>query len=207
MNSMKYQLWTEDYKKPVQFQHDSDEYPFAGYSTLLEAMYNEVRESDAKKILDLGFGTGLVMRKLYIDGYDLYGLDMSEQIVEAGKEDMPNAKLYKADYSLGLPLRLLDEEFDMAISVYGMHHLDNYEQTRLIRGLLRQLKPGGKIILGGLAFETIEEMKDFRKLNGENWLYKGRYTLFEEIDKVFHNVTWKKISKCAGIVTITKGME
>lgn len=201
---MKYQLWSEDYKKPLQFQQDSDEYPFAGYSTVLEKVYNMVRESDAKKVLDLGFGTGLLMKKLYKDGYDMYGLDMSEQIVEAGKEDMPDAKLYVADYSLGLPLRLLNEEFDMAISVYGMHHLDNYEQTRLIKGLLRQLKPGGKIILGGLAFETLEEMKEFRRLSEENWLYKGRYTLFEEIDKVFHNVTWEKVSKCAGIVTITK---
>ena len=204
MSNLKYDLWSDGYVKPVQFQHDSDEYPFAGYSTLLEEVYDMVRQSDSKKILDIGFGTGLLMKKLYKDGYQLYGLDMSEQIVEAGREDMPDAKLYVADYSLGMPLRLLNEEFDMIISVYGMHHLDNYEQTRLIKGMLRQLKPGGMIIIGGLAFETFEEMKEFRRLSAENWLYKGRYTLFEEVDKVFHNVTWKKMSKCAGIVTITK---
>ena len=204
MDSKKYNLWSDGYGAPGQLLNDTDEYPFAGYGAVHEEMYDMVRKSDAKKILDIGFGTGIVMRKLYQDGYDLYGLDMSEQIVEAGKLDMPNAKLFCADYSLGLPLRLVREEFDMAVSIYGMHHLDNYEQTRLVRDMLRQLKPGGQIILGGLAFETFDEMKAFRKQNKDKWLYKGMYTLYDELDKVFENVTWKKISKCAGIVTITK---
>ena len=97
MSNLKYDLWSDGYVKPVQFQNDSDEYPFAGYSTVLEEMYNMIRETDAKKILDVGFGTGLVMRKLHQDGYDLCGLDISQKIVDAGKEDMPNAKLYVAD--------------------------------------------------------------------------------------------------------------
>lgn len=204
MEEMKYDLWEGGHKLPVQLQEDSDEYPFAGYRVVLEELYDMIRKSDAKKILDIGFGTGLIMKKLYQDGYELCGADMSEQMVEAGRADMPNAKLVMADYSLGLPLSLIQEEYDMAISVYGMHHLDNYEQTNLIKDILRQLKPGGKIIIGGLAYETFGEMKEFRKQNKEKWLYKGGYTLYDELDKVFENVTWKKISKCAGIVTITK---
>lgn len=204
MEEMQYDLWSDVHEVPVQLQEDNDEYPFAGYRVVLEEMYDMIRKSDANKILDIGFGTSLVMKKLYQDGYELYGVDMSEQMVEAGRADMPNAKLVMADYSLGLPLSLIQEEYDMAISVYGMHHLDNYEQTNLIKDILRQLKPGGKLIIGGLAYETFREMKEFRKQNKEKWLYKGGYTLYDELDKVFENVTWKKISKCAGIVTITK---
>lgn len=204
MEEMQYDLWSDVHEVPVQLQEDNDEYPFAGYRVVLEEMYDMIRKSDANKILDIGFGTSLVMKKLYQDGYELYGVDMSEQMVEAGRADMLNAKLVMADYSLGLPLSLIQEEYDMAISVYGMHHLDNYEQTNLIKDILRQLKPGGKLIIGGLAYETFREMKEFRKQNKEKWLYKGGYTLYDELDKVFENVTWKKISKCAGIVTITK---
>lgn len=204
MEEKKYSLWDDEHEIPIQLQEDNDEYPFAGYRVVLEEMYDMVRKSDAKKILDIGFGTGLVMKKLYQDGYELYGVDMSEQMVEAGKADMPDARLVVGDYSFGLPLSLIREEYDLVISGYGMHHLDNYEQTNLIKDILRQLKPGGKLIIGGLAYETFREMKEFRRQNQEKWLYKGGYTLYDELDKVFENVTWKKISKCAGIVTITK---
>ncbi len=204
MDGKKYDLWSDGYGAAVHLLNDKDEYPVAGYATVLSEVYNMVRESDAKKILDVGFGTGIVTKKLYGDGYELYGVDSSEQMVEAGKEFMPKAKLVMADYSLGLPLRLIQEKYDMIISVYAFHHLDHYEQEHLIEDMLRQLAPGGQIIIGGLAFETIADMKELRKQTKDNWLYKGMYMLYDELDKVFSNVTWTKISKCAGIVTITK---
>lgn len=204
LEEKKFDLWSDGYEIPVQLQQDNDEYPFAGYRVVLEETYRMIRSSAAKKILNVGFGTGLVMKKLYQDGYELYGVDISEQLAEAGRAEMPQAKLVVGDYSLGLPLSLIMQEYDIAISVYGMHHLDNYEQTKLVRDILRVLKPGGMLIIGGLAYETFGEMKEFRKQNREKWLYKGGYTLYDELDKVFENVTWKKISKCAGIVTITK---
>lgn len=203
MDNKKYDLWSDGYGAAINLLNDKDEYPVAGYAALLNEVYNMVRESSAKKILDVGFGTGIVAKKLYRDGYELYGVDASEQMVEAGKDFMPNAKLVMADYSLGLPLGLIQEKYDVIISVYAFHHLDHYEQEHLIHDMLRQLAPGGQIIVGGLAFESLADMKELRKQTKDNWLYKGMYMLYDELDKVFSNVTWNKISKCAGIITIT----
>lgn len=204
MSNERYDLWSDGYGETVHLLNDNDEYPVAGYGKLLNEVYNMVRRSDAKKILDAGFGTGIITKKLYADGYTIFGVDASEQMVEAGRESMPNAKLVMADYSMGMPLKLTHEEYDMIISTYAFHHLDHYEKVSLIKDMLRQLREGGMIVIGDLAFETRDEMKAFRKENKENWLYEDMYMVYEEVERDFQNVVWKQISKCAGIVTITK---
>lgn len=199
-----YDLWKNGYGASIHLLEEKDEYPVAGYSTLLNQVYNMVRNSNAKKILDAGFGTGILTRKLYDDGYEMYGVDASEQMVEAGQELMPNATLKVGDYSMGFPLSLMKIKYDIIISTYAFHHLDHYEKVLLLRDMLRQLREGGQIIIGDLAFESKEEMKQFRKENKENWLYEDMYLIFRECAKDFPDAKWTKISKCAGIVVITK---
>ena len=202
MENKKYDLWADGYGASIHLLNDQDEYPVAGYADLLGEVYRLVRESGAKTVLDVGFGTGILTRKLYEDGCTIYGVDASEHLVEAGREDMPNAKLYVGDYSLGLPLRLTNETYDIIISTYALHHLDHYEKQELFEDMLRQLNPGGKVIIGDLAFETEAEMKAFRDANREKWLDEDMYLVYEEAERDFHHIKWEKISKCAGIVTI-----
>lgn len=201
---LKYDLWSDGYGEAVHLLEDENEYPVAGYAKLLNEVYNMVRSSDAKVILDAGFGTGILTKKLYDDGYEIHGIDASEQMVEAGHETMPNASLKVADYSMGLPLACIHKEYDLIVSTYAFHHLDHYEKVSLLRDMLRQLKDGGQIIIGDLAFESKKELKQFRKANRENWLYEDMYMIYEEYLKDFDNVAWTKISKCAGIVVLTK---
>jgi putative AdoMet-dependent methyltransferase len=201
---MQYDLWSDGYGEAIHLLDDNDVYPVAGYGKLLNKVYNMVRSSDAKVILDAGFGTGILTRKLYDDGYEIYGIDSSEQMVEAGQESMPKAHLKAADYSMGLPLSFTTKTYDIIISTYAFHHLDHYEKVNLMKDMLRQVKDGGKVIIGDLAFETTEEMKEFRKANKEKWLYEDQYMIYSEAVKDFDNVTWEKVSKCAGILTITK---
>lgn len=203
-DSNNYDLWSDGYGAAIHLLSDNDEYPVAGYGKLLNEVYNMVRNTDAKKILEAGFGTGILARKLYEDGYQVYGIDASEQMVEAGKESMPDATLVAADYSMGLPFKFVREEFDLIISTYAFHHLDRYEKVTLLEDMLRHLKPGGKIIVGDLGFPTKAEMKEFKKQNKENWLYEDCYMLYEEVRKDFDNSDWTRISKCAGIITICK---
>lgn len=204
MDHKTYDLWSGDCGSAVRLLDDHDEYPVAGYGTLLNEVYSRIRESDAKTILDAGFGTGILTRRLYEDGYEIYGMDASEKMVEAGKEMMPGAKLYAEDYSMGLPLPFIGTEFDLIVSTYAFHHLDYYEKAILIRDMLKQLKSGGMLMIGDLAFEKKDEMKEFRRQNKDHWLYGDMYMVYEEVAKDFSDAEWTKISKCAGIVTIRK---
>ena len=71
--------------------------------------------------------------------------------------------------------------------------------------LYRVLAPGGCIVIDGLAFESLEAMKELRRQNEDAWLYQGMYVLYEELNEIFSAVLHGKSSqKCAGIVTITK---
>ncbi len=199
-----FDLWSDGYGAAVHLLNDKDEYPVAGYANLLNEVYKMVHSLKGKKILDAGFGTGILTKKLYQDGYEISGLDMSEQLVESAKENMPTANLVCCDYSMGMPLNFIKEEFDVIISTYAFHHIDRFEKRELLEDMYRHLKKGGRIIIGDLAFDSMKSLKEFRNANKEKWLYDQMYMLYDDVIADFPDATWKQISKCAGIVVITK---
>jgi len=74
LDNKDFDLWADGYDKDVQLSEDNNEYPFAGYKDVLGTIYNMVRSKEKAKILDIGFGTGVLTKKLYDDGYEIYGL-------------------------------------------------------------------------------------------------------------------------------------
>ena len=81
-----YDLWSDGYRETVRQFNDNDEYPFAGTRASLDEVYRMVRQSHAKRILDIGFGTGIIAEKLDEDGYQITGVDPSKKMIAAGKE-------------------------------------------------------------------------------------------------------------------------
>ena len=59
-----FDLWADDYDKSVGVSDEDGTYPFAGYKTILNEIYNRVLNSSAKTVLDIGFGTGTLTSKL-----------------------------------------------------------------------------------------------------------------------------------------------
>ena len=68
-----FDLWADGYDKSVQLSEENEEYPFAGYKDVLNEIYNVVHTKGKAKILDIGFGTGVLTKKLYDDGYEICG--------------------------------------------------------------------------------------------------------------------------------------
>jgi len=50
-------------------------------------------------LLDIGFGTGVLTKKINDDGYDITGMDFSQRMIEIAKEKMPKAELIKHDFT------------------------------------------------------------------------------------------------------------
>lgn len=199
-----YNLWADGYGEQFHLLEDSDEYPYSGYRKLLNDVYGIVRAEGGKRILDVGFGTGILTRKLYEDGYEVTGIDLSERLVDAAKETMPKGEFLQFDITMGLPLTFLNREFDVVYSTYTFHHLDRYEKPRFINDLLRHLPDGGKVVIGDLAFETLKQVKQFRKEHKDAWQKNDMYLVFEEVRKDFPNAVFQKVSDFAGYVVITK---
>jgi len=93
-----FDLWADGYDKSVQLSHEENEYPFAGYKDVLNTIYNIVYKKDKAKVLDIGFGTGVLTKKLYDDGYEIYGIDFSQRMIDIAREKMPSAKLIQYDF-------------------------------------------------------------------------------------------------------------
>ncbi|MEG0852601.1 MAG: class I SAM-dependent methyltransferase [Angelakisella sp.] len=199
-----FDLWADGYDKSVNLSEEANEYPFAGYKTVLGKVYSMAHSGEGKVILDIGFGSGVLTQRLYEDGYNIYGVDFSAKMIEIAKAKMPNANLIHHDFSAGLPEEIIDKKFDFIISTYAIHHLGNPEKVIFIKQLLEHLNPNGQIVIGDVAFETQAELESCRDASGSNWDSDEIYIVADDLQKYFPNVKFDKISHCAGIVRFSK---
>ena len=201
LDSKGFDLWSDDYDKTVTLSEEADEYPFAGYKTVLNEIYKTIRSANGKTVLDIGFGTAILTHRLYTDGYEIYGIDFSEKMLLTAKLKMPNATLIKHDFSNGLPGELQTKTFDFIICTYALHHLTNPQKIAFINDLLPRLTPKGKLLIGDIAFETQSQLEDCAAKAGNEWDDEEIYSVAEQLRTAFPNLQFKKISFCAGIFT------
>lgn len=205
LDSKGFDLWSDDYDKSVNLSEEENTYPFAGYKDILGKIYQTVRNSSGKTILDIGFGTGILSKKFYDDGYTIYGIDFSEKMIEKAKEKMPAATLIKHDFINGLPASFKKIKFDFIICTYAIHHLEDSQKLKFIKELLSQLSDNNaKLLIGDIAFSTMEEMKICEEKSGDEWDDEEFYPVEETLKTTFPNIKFEKISFCSGIFTVTK---
>ena len=202
LNSTGFDLWSKDYDKTVQLSEESDEYPFAGYKDVLNTVYGEIRSAQSKTVLDIGFGTGILSKRLYDEGVEIFGVDFSAEMVNTAKEKMPDAKLFQYDFTKGLPKDLEGQRFDFIITTYAIHHLTDEEKIDFINLLKTHLNPKGKILIGDVAFETKKDMEKCAEQAGDEWDDEEFYIVAEELKKSFPLMEFKKISFCGGVIVI-----
>lgn len=200
LNAKGFDLWADHYEESVTICEESDEYPFAGYRQVLGGIYRAIRESGGQKILDIGFGTGVLAKKLYDDGYTIYGMDFSEKMIEIAREKMPQAHLIQHDFSKGFPALWEGESFDAAVCTYAIHHLSEEGQVAFLRKVKDRL--AGKIFLGDVAFETVEQRDRCREAVGEGWDVEEYYPVAELLRPAFPELRFEKITNCSGILVL-----
>ena len=103
-----FNLWSDNYDQTVQVSEENNLYPFAGYKKILNTIFNEVMQEENSKVLDIGFGTGVLTSKLYENGHQIDGVDFSSKMISIAQSKMPNANLYEWDISVGLPPEILE---------------------------------------------------------------------------------------------------
>ena len=101
-----FDLWADGYDRSVNISDEDNSYPFAGYKKVLAGIYDAIRKGQGKRVLDIGFGTGVLAGKLYENGYDITGIDFSERMIQIAQEKMPSARLIQHDFPWACRLRL-----------------------------------------------------------------------------------------------------
>jgi len=100
------------------------------------------------RILDLGCGTGRLLLPLYKQGYEVYGMDISEKMIELAKNKIKGLPitLVVGDFSKKIPFP--DNSFDCIVRMHSsLLHLKKSDRRRFSKEVERVLKNGGYIII------------------------------------------------------------
>ena len=201
-----FDIWADDYDKEVQITDDNNEYPFAGYKKVMNAIYSTVMKKCPVNVLDVGIGTGTMASKLYEGGNAITGVDFSSEMLSVSKSKMPTAKFYQFDFAHGLPSEISEVKYDFIISTYALHHLTDSLKVTVIKSLLKHLNDEGSILIGDIGFPTKFEFNECKKQHSpDDWDDDEYYFIFSEISKALEDscvVSYEQISHCAGIMEI-----
>lgn len=200
--SAEFDSWASGYDQDTKAETG---FPFDGYSILLKTMFEKASCPQSGNVLDLGIGTGNLALPFAQKGCNVWGLDFSTEMLKMAQKKLPGAVLGLADLRADWP-PAFDRRYNTIVSAYTFHHFTLDEKINLIKRLLaRNLEPGGKLLIGDIAFRNASEEMLLRNSLGADW-EQEYYWLADEALEGLSNAGIKasffKISSCAGIFEI-----
>ena len=142
----------------------------AGWDENFYAKYADTLrpEKPGARALDVGCGVGQVVARLASDGFEAYGVDVSEPNIDRAKKVCPRCQLYD-----GRKLPFTDQFFD---SVGALNVLEHVEQPEdFLRELVRVTRVGGQLLVSSPNFFRVFGFRDYHpKMRGignklRNW--------------------------------------
>ncbi len=195
--------WAGNYEQDVQRSMEEESYPFAGYDRVQDEICREILEHGAGEVLDLGFGTAKLTGRLYDGGCRIWGVDFSREMIALAQKRMPEAELIQADFRAELPEQLTGRRFDFILATYALHHVPEEGKPRLLAQLRSMLKPGGKLLIGDIAFPDRPALEACRARSGDSWDAQEFYFVLNELaPKLPFPLHFRRISFCAGILCV-----
>ena len=96
------------------------------------------------RVLDLGCGNGSLTHLIAEQGYEVTGVEPSEQGITIARRNFPDCHFIQASI-YDLPLAELQQPFDIILSVEVIEHL--LFPRELVRAAKKLLKPDGRLIM------------------------------------------------------------
>jgi len=135
------------YKYPDSFARFYDTiYHQVRDSTDNDYFQQEIRKAKGK-ILEVGVGTGRLFSDALEDGADIYGLDISESMIDVLKLKIPEHQHYRISLQNIVDFSF-DFKFDLIIAPFRvlMHLLEKEEQIRALNNVYNHLNKNGRFI-------------------------------------------------------------
>lgn len=134
------------------------------FRALRDRILEEAAPRSDERALDLGAGTGLLTRALAPRVASVAALDISEAMLErldakAAADGIPNIEVVAGDMR---SLPFADEEFDLVVSNYAFHHLDDEAKELALAETRRVLRPGGRLVVVDMMFSLSLQPRDRR---------------------------------------------
>jgi len=149
-----FDAWAERYEVDVRAVSEAEAFLFAGYDAVLAGLVALVWEAGARRVLELGIGTGALTARIAaaIPVVALWGVDFSGETLARARARVPGAHLRQADLDRDLPGLALPR-VDAVVASYVPHELPDARKAALIGHLVdERLAPGGLLAIGDVAF-------------------------------------------------------
>ncbi|WP_346887049.1 methyltransferase domain-containing protein [Clostridium sp. UBA1056] len=200
--------WARTYDKSV--SEDRGELKiYKNYQKILQRVYELADSSciDKPQVLEIGVGTGNLASKFLGKCYNIVGVDQSREMLCVAKEKYPKLKVRIGEF---LKIPYGDRYFDIIVSTYAFHHLNEEEKFIAIEEMIRVLKSNGKIILGDLMFKNKAEKANILKSLSkeqveeiEDEYYSNIDFLKKEFERYNKNLSYEKIDMLNYIIQVS----
>lgn len=112
------------------------------------------------KVLEIGAGTGRFFTEALQNGADIYGIDISEHMLEVLREKLPEKAHHRVSNQSATDFAF-DMQFELIVAPFRvmMHLLDKDEQLQALQNIHNHLKPGGTFIFDAFipALERLQQ--------------------------------------------------
>lgn len=185
-------------------------FPFYGYQEVLQTIFQGAALQAGSSVLDLGIGTGNLAMKFAQAGCEIWGVDFSQKMIELAAGKLPRAHLAVADIRSVWPPEF-QRSFSAIVSAYTFHHFPLQEKVALVKRLMRNhLEPGGRMVIGDIAFTDAGCEDALRQSLGSDW-EQEYYWLADETLPAFTEaglrIEFLRISACAGVFVVNWGSQ
>ncbi|UCZ52584.1 class I SAM-dependent methyltransferase [Bacillus shivajii] len=172
--------------------------PLFGYESSLHSAKQMTSSFANEIILDIGIGTGAFASMIAHAKANVYGIDISQKMLEECKQKHPEYELKQGTF---LDNDFSDCFFDHVISSFAFHEVFPQQREEAIRNIYRMMKTDGQLLILDIMFASEAAREDAKVEIGKYWDNSEDYPIVNELDTMlrkvgFKNIIWQQTAPC-----------
>jgi putative AdoMet-dependent methyltransferase len=166
----------------AQVRRNLGDYIRENYFQILDRVVELIEFSPDAHVLDIGAGTGLLAERVTHSNIKLYGIDISEKMMDQIRKKGLRIEL-RTGHFLDIPFD--DKQFECVVSTFAFHHVPDRLKVTAFDEMRRVMKPNGRLIIADFMTENDNQ----RKKLIHRFHKEGRQDMILELnDEEFMNI-------------------